>query len=73
MKLSFYALITPKCPIYILNFRLHLLYLVIVQWKPDIAQIIVHNSKNQIMIFMRADFLQCSYDFKKMLLSKEFL
>ncbi len=57
MKLSFCIFIIPKCPVYVLNFRLHLLELVIVQRKPDTTKIIIHNFEEQIVIFMRTDCL----------------
>ena len=42
-KFRFCALIFPKCPVCVLDFRLHLLDLVIVQRKTDITKIFIHN------------------------------
>ena len=57
MKLHFCALIFPKRPVCVLDFRLHLLDLVIVQRKTDITKIVIHNFEKQIVILMCTDCL----------------
>lgn len=57
MKRSFCVFIIPECPVCVLDFRLHLLKLVIVQRKTDTTKIIIHNFEEQIVIFMRTDCL----------------